>query len=741
MKDIVNLRKIDLNIQGMTCANCSNRIEKTLNKTMGILGAKVDLASESATIQFDQEKISEEFIINRIKQLGYQPYPANLFNKFIDVKQKEMIIQKRKFLLSIVLTIPIMLFNMYWIYKPETFLSFVIIFCILLFLTSIVLFYCGNQFFIGFYKSLKNLYPDMNTLVAIGTLSAFIFSIYGFYNYLKNPSNYLPHFYFDTTATIITFILLGKYLERKSINSTSDALKKLLLIQNHDVTIIRNNQEYIISSEFILPNDIVLLRPGDSIPIDGKIIEGQAFVDESFITGESLPIDVNTGDNVISGSIVKSGYLKVLAEKVGKDSYLSKVIELIKNAQSSKPPVQKLTDKIASFFVPTIIIISLIAFLYWYNHSGLISEALLRAISVLIISCPCALGLATPTAIVSAIGLAAKNNIFFKNIDTLERIKKINAIVFDKTGTITEGILRINEIESFSNFLKEELLKIAASGEYFSEHPIGKTIVESYKKDNTEFLKIENFVSLSGYGIKFKLNKNDVEIGNLDLMKDKLNYNDLAKKFEEDLNSGDLNIYTSINNSIVGRISLNDYIKKDAKPVIQKIKKLKIQTYLISGDNEIRTQKTAKNVEVDQFYANVKPDEKLDIIKNLQSQGLVVAMVGDGTNDAPALAKADISIAYSSGTDVAIDTSSITITKNDLNSVYNSIIISNKTMMIIKQNLFWAFIYNIICIPIAAGVINNLKLDPSLAALAMAFSSISVVSNSLRIKLMKLYGK
>lgn len=741
MNNIINLKKIDLNIQGMTCANCSNRIEKTLNKTNGILGAKVDLASESATIQFDQEKISEELIIDKIKQLGYQPYPANLFNKFIDVKQKEMIIQKRKFLLSIFLTVPIMLFNMNWIYKPETFFSFVIIYCILLLLTSIVLFYCGNQFFIGFYKSMKNLYPDMNTLVAIGTLSAFIFSIYGFYNYLKNPSNYLPHFYFDTTATIITFILLGKYLERKSINSTSDAIKKLLLIQNHDVTIIRNNQEYIISSEFILPNDIVLLRPGDSIPIDGKVIEGQAFVDESFITGESLPIDVNIGYNVISGSIVKSGYLKVLAEKVGKDSYISKIIELIKNAQSSKPPVQKLTDKIASFFVPTIIITSLITFLYWYNHSGLISEALLRAISVLIISCPCALGLATPTAIVSAIGLAAKNNIFFKNIDTLEKIKKINAIVFDKTGTITEGILRINEIESFSSFSKEELLKIAASGEYYSEHPVGKTIVESYKKDNGQLLGIHNFVSLSGYGIKFKLNGEDVEIGNIDLMKNKSNYNNFIDRFEKDLNSGDLNIYISMNNSIVGRISLSDSIKKDAKIVIQKIKKLKIKTFLISGDNEKRTEKTAKNIEVDQFFANVKPNEKLEIIKNLQSEGLIVAMVGDGTNDAPALAKADISIAYSSGTDIAIESSSITLTKNDLNSVFNSIIISNNTMMIIRQNLFWAFIYNIICIPIAAGVFNNFKLDPSIAALAMALSSVSVVSNSLRIKLMKLYGK
>jgi P-type Cu+ transporter len=737
--------KLTFPIEGMTCANCAARIQKTLDKTDGIIQSHVDLASEIALIEIDNTVIEPERIKEKIEKLGYKIIhrEEDVSEKEFDaIQKKELYKQKFKFWFSLSLSIPIMILGMNWFYEPSGINGIITLNLVLAFLTSIVLFYSGSQFIKGFYKSIINFYPDMNTLVAIGTLSAYSYSLVELIGYILQPHHHAPHLYFDTTATIITFILLGKYLEKKSKNSSADAVKSLLKMQTHEVTIIRNGIEMITSSEFIKIGDTIILHPGESVPVDGTVIEGSASINESFITGEAIPVDKKAGDQITSGTECKSGALKFIAEKIGRDTYLSSIIELIQKAQSSKPPIQKYVDKIAAIFVPSILSIALVTFLYWnfFAEPHDVSIALVRFVAVLIVSCPCSLGLATPTAIISAIGIAAKHNIYFKDVESIEKVRKIDNILFDKTGTVTTGVLKVKQIITFDKIDETNLSQIAASGEYYSEHPIGKAIVASSKSNGAPLLNVSNFKSLTGYGISFTIDNRDFIIGNKELIQSLPNENlsEIIKKINAD---GDIQVFIMSDSKILGVILLSDSLKDDSAAAVKKIIDLGIEVNIVSGDSLARTKQIADKLMIKNYFADVKPEGKLNIISALQEKGRIVAMVGDGINDAPALMKADVSMAYLSGTDAAINSSHITLTKNDLNSVFNSIIISNKTMKIIKQNLFWAFFYNLICIPIAAGVFIPLgfSMNPSLAALAMAFSSVSVVSNSLRIKRLVLY--
>ena len=730
--------KNTLPITGMTCSNCSLRIEKTLSKMEGVIQVKVDLSSETAFIEFDEKKVDIKNIKKTIESIGYSvPFIDNSTeNEFDILQKKELEKQKRKFWVSLFLTIPIMIFGMNWIEIPSYYIETITVDIILFVLTSIVIFYSGIQFLKGFVYSIKNLYPDMNTLVTIGVLSAYIYSTV---ELILQANVHLEHIhlYFDTSATIITFILLGKYLEKKSIYSSSGSIKNLLKLQSKKVTLLREGKELTLSSEYINKDDIVIIRPGESIPVDGTIIEGSATIDESFLTGEYVPVDKNVGEQLSSGTICTSGAIHLKAEKVGKDTYLHSIIELVKKAQLSKPTFQKYIDKVAAIFVPVILIIALLTFVYWYfiitEHE--FNTSLIRFVSVLIISCPCSLGLATPIATIIAIGIGAKNSIYFRDIDSIERIKDVQVLCFDKTGTLTTGELEVIDFKSFSDISREELLKIVASGEYYSEHPVGKAIVKKNKIINDSIYKVSNFNSSTGFGVKFTIDDKNWYAGSFEMLGKKINQNIQ----HDEIN---LNVYLFDEKQVYGQIILSDIIKPDAASTIKNIKSFGIKVKIISGDNLIRTKLISESLGIDDFESGIKPDEKLKIISALQEERKIIGMIGDGINDAAALSKADISMSYSSGTDMATNASHIVLTKNDLNSVYKSIIISDRTMRIIKQNLFWAFIYNIICIPIAAGlfVAWGLTITPSVAAIAMTISSITVVGNSQRLKRIKLYG-
>jgi heavy metal translocating P-type ATPase len=734
--------KTTIPIAGMTCTNCSLKIEKTLNKMEEVIQAKVDLISETAIIEFNEKQLDIKDITKKIESIGYSvPYINNsIEDEFENIQKEELEKQKRKFWVSLILTIPIMIFGMNWIYMPSSHIETITLNIILFVSTSIVIFYSGIQFLKGFFISVKNLYPDMNTLITIGVISAYIYSTIELIFYTKNLHSEHIHLYFDTSATIITFILLGKYLEKKATYSSSESIKSLLKLRTKKVTLLRDNKELNISAEFINKGDILIIRPGESIPIDGSIIEGNATIDESFLTGEYIPVDKSVGEQLSSGTICISGAVHLKAEKVGNDTYLHSIIELIKKAQLSKPTFQKYIDKISAIFVPIILIIATFTFIYWYfidtNHE--LNTSLIRFVTVLIISCPCSLGLATPIATIIAIGVGAKNNIYFRDIDSIERIKDINVLCFDKTGTLTTGEIEVIAYKSFSDISPEELLKITASGEYYSEHPVGKAITKKNKVINDSNYEVSHFNSLTGFGVSFKIDNKNWYVGSFEMLNKTINI-PIENIEHDEIN---LNIYIFDEEKIYGKITLSDIIKPDAKTAINNIKSLNtIKVKIISGDNLKRTKLISELLGIDDFEAGIKPEEKLQIISTLQEKGKIVGMIGDGINDAVALSKADISMAYSSGTDIATNSSHIVFTKNDLNSVYKSLILSGKTMQIIKQNLFWAFFYNIICIPIAAGLLVawGVVITPSIASVAMTISSITVVGNSQRLKRVKLY--
>jgi len=733
---------ITLPIEGMTCASCVLRVEKALKKIDGVQDAIVNLATEQAQVKIDPEKVDIEKLKEAVERAGYSVIESKedrfTVEDFVD-KEREKYLNdlKNDLKFALLFTIPVFIISMLIMYKPfENLINgFANYTSYLLFvLTTPIVFKSGKRFFKIAYNNLKHFSADMNTLVAVGTGSAYLYSsLVTFFPQLFGLSDHHSHFqvYYDTSAVIITLILFGRYLEAKSKSRTSEAIKKLIGLKPKTANVLRDGKEITVKIDELKINDLVIVRPGERIPADGFIISGFSTIDESMITGESIPVEKKDGDKVIGGTINLSGSFNFRVSAIGKNSVLGQIIKLVEEAQSSKAPIQNLADKIASVFVPVVILIAIVTFVGWLLSGATFSTALIHFVAVLIIACPCALGLATPTALIVGTGIGADNGILIKNAQSLELTHKITDLVLDKTGTITEGKPKVDEIIFLKDSNKEFNLRLIASAEDKSEHPIAKAIRDYAKENRINLIEPDSFRYFPGFGVEANFGEDKIIIGTEDLMKrNGIDFSPFADLINSLFSESRILVFVAINQNPVAIISISDPIKKNSIQAIEKIKSLGINVLMITGDNEETARSIAEKTGIEKYFARVLPDEKAKVISQLKGENKVVAMVGDGINDAPALAEADVSIAMSSGTDIAMETADITLMKNDLMDVYKAIKLSQLTIRAIKQNLFWAFIYNVIGIPLAAfGVLN-----PMIAAAAMSLSSVSVVTNSLRIR-------
>ncbi len=755
-----DMKILSLNITGMTCASCVNTIETALNKKNGITESVVNLATEKARITFDPKFITEDQIIKTINNIGYNAKKISSYRTTSEDREsleraKELRIQQLRLLVAILLSIPILLISM----GPMIGLSVNLplpddlipgidnnTFLIML-LTIPVMFASGWQFHYGAIKVLRHGQFNMDVLVFLGTNAAFWYSMIGM---IIQDAEAI---FFETAALLITFLLLGKYLEARAKGQTSQAIRKLIDLQAKEATIIRNGKEEKIPIEEVVGGDILLVRPGEKIPTDGIVVEGSSSADESMITGESMPVKKVINDKVIGATLNKTGLLKIKATKVGSETALAQIVKLVEDAQASKAPIQRLADIVAGRFVPAVVLISLFTFIFWY---GGVSINLLPAflwgqqlnsfifpfklmIAVLVIACPCALGLATPTAIMVGTGKSAEQGILIKSAEALEGAHKINTIIFDKTGTLTKGQPKVTDIVVIQEGTEEnDVLRIVASAEKGSEHPLSHAIIESAEERGIELYEPKDFEAIPGYGIRARINGDIITVGNLRLFeKNGISTHDIQTSIKALEDQAKTVIIAAVNQKLFGVLAIADPLKETSKEVIDQLKRMNIEIYLVTGDNERTAKAIASQVGINNILAEVLPESKADIVKKLQNDGKFVGMVGDGINDAPALAQADIGIAIGSGTDVAIETGDIVLIKEDLRDVVASIQMSRKTISKIKQNLFWAFFYNIIGIPIAAGILFlpfGITLVPEIAAAAMAFSSVSVVTNSLLLR-------
>jgi Cu+-exporting ATPase len=738
----VAIQKISIPVEGLASASASI-VESSISKLNGIVNVNINPATENITVEFVPTIISVENIKSEIEKFGFKvPHLAEedveLYEEIIKKREYEDL--KKRFIFSSILTSLIlldMLSHFFHHFGDRTVVNY-----ILFLLTTPVMFYGGGKFFRSFLAGIRHLSADMNTLIAIGTGSAYLYSVVAtFIPSVFTSIGRTPDVYYETSAVIITLILLGRLLEARARAQTTTAIKKLSSLQPKTATLVKDGEEITVQVKDIKPGDIVLVKPGERIPVDGIIIEGFASVDESVITGESMPVEKKPGDSVIGSTLNKAGSFKFRVTNVGKDTVFSKIIQLVKDSLASKPPIQKLADKVASVFVPIVISIATLSFIIWYLLGYGFTFALMNFIATLIVACPCALGLATPTAIVVASGKSAEMGILIKNGNALEIANKINLVVFDKTGTITYGKPEVTDIIKLGNLTEDEILRLSASVERNSEHPLAEAIVRYARVRNLKLYEPKNFFSVPGQGVLADVDSSEVAVGNLTFMS---NLGIDAKKFENTIdilsNEGKTPVFIAVDKRIVGIIAIADTIKHDAKETILNLKKLGIDVAILTGDNYKTARAIANKIGVDKVFAEVLPEQKSEKIEELKKSGYIVAMVGDGINDAPALAKADVAIAIGSGTEVASATADIILLKDDIKGVLQLIKISSKTYKIIKQNLFWAFFYNIILIPIAAGVLypfTGLLLKPVFASLSMPFSSILVVTNSLRIKKIK----
>lgn len=742
------IREVTVPISGMTCASCARAIEKSISKLNGIKEVSVNLASEKARVVYDSSQVRLSEIKNAIIKAGYTPLEiekTSYEDSHQERKQKEINSLFRRFVIASVFAVPLLLIAMAHvvglplpeIISPEKHpLNFALVQAILVIPIVIV----GYKFYtVGFSRLLK-LQPNMDSLIATGTSAAILYSIFAIYQIAMGNYQYVKEMYFETAGVIITLVLLGKYLEAFSKGKASEAIKKLMGLAPKTAVVIQGDNEVVIPIEEVETGDIILVKPGEKIPVDGEVIEGRSFVDESMITGESIPVEKTPGSKVIGATINKNGMLKVKATNVGKDTVIAQIIKLVEDAQSSKAPIARLADVISGYFVPVVILIAVISALVWYFTGSSFIFALRIFITVLVIACPCALGLATPTAIMVSTGKGAEHGILIKSGGALETLHKITMVVFDKTGTITEGKPRVTDIIPANGWKRERLLQIAASAERLSEHPLGEAIVFAAKENNLQLFEASQFEAISGYGIEAVINGQKVLVGNKKLMKDKGIEIDSLLDIEKLSQQAKTPIFVAQNGEFAGIIAVSDVIKPNAKRAIELLYSMGIEVAMITGDNEKTAKAIAKQVGIDNILADVLPQDKANEIKKLQRKGKKVAMVGDGINDAPALAQADVGISIASGTDVAAEAADVVLMKDDILDVVNAILLSKKTIQNIKQNLFWAFFYNILGIPIAAGflhVFGGPLLNPMIAAFAMALSSVSVVSNALRLKRFK----
>lgn len=750
----INLNQTIIPISGMTCASCAKAVERSVGKLDGVQTVDVNFATEKASISYIPEKVKLSEIKEAIKKAGYEPRDAenkNVVDEDKIRKEKEVKSLWIKFIVSAVFAVPLFYIAMGQMIKepfgplplPQIInpdinpLNFGLI---QLFLT-IPIVIAGYKFYTIGTKAILSKSPNMDSLIAIGTGAALSYSLYSLYLTFNGDMMAIHNMYFESAGLIITLVLLGKFLESVAKGKTSEAIKKLMGLSPKTAIIIKDNKEIEIPIEEVEVGDVIVVKPGSKIPVDGIVVEGHTSVDESMLTGESIPVEKSVGSHVVGASINKNGTIKFKAEKVGSDTAISQIIKLVEDAQGSKAPIAKLADVISGYFVPIVFAIAVIVSIAWFISGKDIEFALSIFIAVLVIACPCALGLATPTAIMVGTGKGAENGILIKGGEALESTHKINTIVFDKTGTITEGKPVVTDIITDGDINKDELLKIAASAEKGSEHPLGEAIVKEGEKKNLSLYNIDKFVAIPGHGIEVEIESKGILLGNKKLMQDrKIALRKLEEISDKLAAEGKTPMYIAINNKIAGIIAVADIVKESSAKAIMKLHDMGIEVAMITGDNKKTADAIARQVGIDKVLAEVLPQDKSSEVKKLQSEGRFVAMVGDGINDAPALAQADIGMAIGSGTDVAMESADIVLMKSDLMDVPTAIKLSRSTMRNIKENLFWAFAYNVIGIPIAAGVLylfGGPLLNPVIAALAMAFSSTSVLLNALRLKRFK----
>ena len=722
--------KSDLDITGMTCAACSNRIEKVLNKTDGVKSATVNLTTENAMIEYNPGVIDERDIIDRIGNLGYGAEPKQSSEDKISRKDSELKKMKWKVIIASLLSLPLlvtMLDHLFGMSLPAIFMNpwFQLAFA------TPVQFILGWQFYVGAYKNLKNFTANMDVLVVMGTTAAFGFSLYQTYLWMTGAVEH-PHLYFEASAIIITLILFGKYLETRAKSETTGAISKLLDMQAKEARVVRDGTEFMIPVEDVRVNDVLIVKPGEKFPLDGELVHGRTSVDESMLTGESIPVEKETGDSVIGATMNQNGTVNLKVTKTGKNTALAGIIKVVEEAQGNKAPIQRMADIISGYFVPIVIVIALVTFTVWYFFAspGNLEPALVAAISVLVIACPCALGLATPTSIMVGTGKGAENGILYKGGEHLEKTHQVDVVVLDKTGTITNGT---PEVTDFSG--DDAALQLLASAENGSEHPLASAITSYAKEKNIELSDAAEFAAIPGHGIRALIDGREVLVGTRKLMtEENINISSIEEDMQQFEYDGKTAMIVAVDGELRGIVAVLDTVKSTAKQAVEEMHKEGIEVIMLTGDNTRTAEAIGREVGIDAVIAEVLPEQKAEEIRKIQGSGKVVAMVGDGVNDAPALALADVGIAMGTGTEVAIEAADLTILGEDLTLIPRAINLSHKTIKNIKQNLFWAFAYNTLGIPIAALGF----LAPWVAGAAMAFSSVSVVANALRLKRVKI---
>jgi len=731
---------VDLDLVGMFCAACAVKIEKVLNKTPGVTNAVVNFAMETARVEYNKSDVSITDIQQRVEKLGYKAVTKQEDGDPSEHREKAISAQKRKLLISAILSLPL-LWSMVshfsflsWIWMPDLFMNP----WFQLALATPVQFYIGKQFYVGAYKSLRNKSGNMDVLISLGTSAAYFYSLYLTIEWALNGGSvhHGPAMYYETSAVLITLVILGKLFESLAKGRTSEAIKTLMGLQAKTALVIRDGQEITIPVEEVLAGDVVVVKPGEKIPVDGEVLEGTSAVDESMLTGESIPVDKKAGDNVIGATINKNGRLKVKATKVGKETALAQIIKVVEEAQGSKAPIQRVADVISGIFVPIVVGIAVLAFVVWFFWvtPGDFANALEKAIAILVIACPCALGLATPTSIMAGSGRAAELGVLFKGGEHLESTHKINTIILDKTGTVTNGKPVLTDVVVENNIDEGTFLRFVGAAEKDSEHPLAEAIVSGIVAKGIEVPATEQFEAIPGFGIRAVVEGKEVLAGTRKLM---ARFNVQVEHALERMTQMELDGKTAmliaVDGQYAGLVAVADTIKETSKEAVTRLKQMGIEVIMITGDNERTAMAIAKEVGIEHVRAEVLPEGKAEEVKKLQAQGKKVAMVGDGINDAPALAMADIGMAIGTGTDVAMEAADVTLMRGDLNSIPDAIYMSRKTMTNIRQNLFWALGYNTLGIPIAALGL----LAPWVAGAAMALSSVSVVLNALRLQRMK----